>query len=79
MHELHSKIGASYDIHHRDGDVFEACNYGEEYAYMRRPKADRYKTAEILPHQCQVLIGNEVHMLIFDGATLISNKIIGRI
>lgn len=33
----HSKIGPSFDIYHRGGDVFEGTDYGEIYQYMRRP------------------------------------------
>lgn len=34
----HSKIGPSFDIYHRNGDVFEGTDYGEIYQYMRRPE-----------------------------------------
>lgn len=33
----HSKIGRWYDIHHRDGDVFQGSIYGNIYQYMKRP------------------------------------------
>lgn len=79
VHELHSKIGASYDIHHRDGDIFENCSYGEEYAFMRRPVSDRSKTIAALPTQCEVQIGKEIHMLAFNGATLLDDKIIATV
>jgi len=76
-HQLHSKLGSSFDIHHRDGNVFESCEYGEEYAYMRRPIADRHKTDQLLPHQCEVCLGNEVHMIVFKGIELVSDTVIG--
>lgn len=37
----HSKIGPSFDIYHRSGDVFEGTDYGEIYQYMRRPENKR--------------------------------------
>lgn len=37
----HSKIGPSFDIYHRSGDVFEGTDYGEIYQYMRRPECKR--------------------------------------
>lgn len=39
--ECHSKRGASFDIHHRNGDVFEGSSYGSIYAYMKRRISDK--------------------------------------
>jgi len=43
---FHSKIGQSFDIYHRSGDVFEGTDYGEIYQYMRRPISKK----EIVEH-----------------------------
>lgn len=76
VHELHSKLGALYDMHHRDGDVFEDCGYGEEYAYMKRLISERHVTKDKLPNQCVVIIGGIRHMLTFDGVKLIADVIV---
>lgn len=34
----HSKIGESFDIYHRNGNVFEGTSYGIIYCFMRRLK-----------------------------------------
>lgn len=73
-HRLHSKIGAWYDVQHRDGDVFTQCPYGEEYAYMRRPIVDRYKTQEKLPTQCEVNIGGDDWLIRFNGQKIVEMR-----
>lgn len=74
---LHSKLGALHDVLHRSGDIFEESDYGEEYAYMKRPIKKRILTKQLLPTQCVVKILGINHMLTFDGVTLISNVVIG--
>lgn len=72
-HRLHSKLGALHDVMHRSGDIFEECEYGSEYAYMKRPIEKRDLTKQLLPTQSEVIILGVRHLLTFDGATLISN------
>lgn len=73
---LHSKIGAYHDVMHRGGDIFEECDYGEEYAYTKRPIEKRDFTKQQLPTQCEVDILGVKHMLTFEGTKLISNIVI---
>ena len=42
--ELHSKIGTAWDIHHSAGNIFDDTEYGNIFAYMKRPISDRYLT-----------------------------------
>lgn len=69
---LHSKLGACQDVYHRAGDIFEESDYGEEYAYMKRPVEKRNLTKELLPTQCEVRITGVRYMLTYDGGKLIS-------
>lgn len=69
---LHSKLGACHDVHHRAGDIFEECDYGEEYAYMKRSVEKRSLTKEMLPTQSEVQIKGIRYMLTYDGSKLIS-------
>lgn len=74
--ELHSKVGSYKDIHHRDGDIFEGTDYGQEYAYMKRPIADRHLTQDRLPSSCDVIIQGQRHHIIYNGAHVLSDTII---
>lgn len=47
--QYHSKLGIEYDIIHRAGDVFHDVDYGDIYAYMKRPVGDRNLTQQRLP------------------------------
>lgn len=42
----HSKMGQSFDIRHRGGDIFRGSTYGMLYAFMKRPKKDGHLTAD---------------------------------
>ncbi len=71
-HELHSKLGASFDVHHRDGDIFSESDYGDEYAYMRRPINMRDAVKVKLPTQCEMLEEGIRYLYTFDGDILLS-------
>lgn len=43
----HSKMGDSFDIYHRGGNVFEGSIYGTVFAFMRRSVEKRSITEEI--------------------------------
>lgn len=43
----HSKIGESFDIHHRSGDIFKGPVYGEVFQFMKRKIEDRIITEQI--------------------------------
>lgn len=46
----HSKMGVWWDIVHRGGDLFHDDSYGDIYAYMKRPIADRGLTQKLKPN-----------------------------
>lgn len=39
--QYHSKVGESFDIYHRSGDVFDGTSYGNIFQFMRRPVEKR--------------------------------------
>lgn len=43
----HSKMGESFDIYHRNGNVFKDSCYGEVYQFMKRKIEDRIITERI--------------------------------
>lgn len=43
----HSKIGSSFDIYHRSGDIFNGPFYGEVFQFMKRKVEDRIITERI--------------------------------
>lgn len=45
----HSKMGVWWDIVHRSGDLFHDDAYGDIFAYMRRPIANRWITQDKRP------------------------------
>ena len=47
---FHSKMGTAWDIQHSGGNVFAETEYGEIFAYMKRPISERYLTDMKKPH-----------------------------
>ena len=46
--KYHSKIGKSFDITHRSGDVFENSSYGTVFQFMKRKVSDRHIIEDIM-------------------------------
>ena len=57
---LHSKIGTAWDIHHSGGNIFAATEYGNIFAYMKRPIANRYISDLMKPKIGKVIISEDI-------------------
>ena len=56
----HSKMGVWWDVVHRGGDLFHDDAYGDIYAYMKRPVADRWMTQARKPDVSYMRTPNHV-------------------
>ena len=63
----HSKMGVWWDVVHRGGDLFHDDGYGDIYAYMRRPVADRWKTQARKPVVSYMRTPNHVFAVMKKG------------
>lgn len=56
----HSKIGESFDIHHRSGDVFKGPLYGEVFQFMKRRTEGRTITEQIMAKPSIVIVPDDI-------------------
>lgn len=60
----HSKIGPSFDVKHRSGDLFAGTSYGEVYQIMRRSQDKRSIVERIKQEEPRMLIPENIIAMI---------------
>lgn len=60
----HSKIGPSFDVRHRSGDIFTGTSYGEVYQIMRRSQDKRSIIETIKQEEPRMLIPENIIAMI---------------
>ena len=60
----HSKIGPSFDVRHRSGDLFEGTSYGEVYQIIRRPIEGRSIVDKIKQQESRIMIPDNIIAMI---------------
>ena len=60
----HSKIGPSFDVRHRCGDLFTGTSYGEVYQIMRRSQDNRSIVEKIKLEEPRILIPENIIAMI---------------
>ena len=58
----HSKMGEAWDIVHRSGDVFHDDDYGDVFAFMRRPIKDRDVTQKLKPSIGKAKVAGDIYI-----------------
>ena len=60
----HSKIGHSFDVRHRSGDLFSGTSYGEVYQVMKRPMELRSIVEKIKQEEPRLIIPDNIIAMI---------------